>query len=146
MTALIESVKTFIATYSGLESGAALLVNQLNGAPTQYSIEQLPGARIAETYITGKTLREYPFALSSIESNVDEAERIGNSGFYESFAEWLDTQSRAGTLPTLSATADGKTRTAVLIEALGWGIVITDGESGNAQYQIQCRLMFEQQA
>jgi hypothetical protein len=137
---IIESVKTFIATYSGLANGAALQVDQLDNTPTQYAIMPLPGARIVETYINDATLREYPFAFESTEYTADDLQRIDVNGFYEDFADWLSSQTDAGTLPTL---ATGKN--AIKIEALGWGYLFSDGDSGTGVYQIQCKLTYEQQ-
>jgi hypothetical protein len=138
---IIESIKTFIATYNGLQAGAALQVDQLGNTPTQYGIMPLPGARIVETYLDDGTLREFPFAINSMESTADELERINNSDFYEALADWFETQTQAGTLPTLETS-----KTATKIEALGWGYLFEPGDSGTGIYQIQCKLTFEQQA
>ena len=136
---VIESLKTYIATYTGLVSGKPLWVDYLGPTVTEYSISALPGARIVETYLNGKTEREFPFAFSSTESTADEAERLDNLGFYEAFAYWLETQTKAGTFPTMET---GKTPTK--IEALGWGYLFNPGESDTGIYQIQCKLTYDQ--
>lgn len=136
---IIEALKTYMATYSGFASGAALQVDQLGNTPTQYALMPLPGARVVESYIDGGTSREFPFALQSMESTADDLERISNSGFYEALADWFETQTDAGTLPTLDT---GKTATG--IEALGWGYLFEFGESGTGIYQIQCKLTYTQ--
>lgn len=135
---LIDSVRTYLATYSGLATGAPLSVDHLGQSPTEYSIVPLPGSRIVETYLNGATLREYPFAIQSTESTADDPERIDNNEFYEDLAAWLETQTEAGTLPTLDS---GKT--ALTIEALGWGYISEQGDA-TAIYLIQCKLTFEQ--
>ena len=138
---MISALKTYIATYSGLETNAPLLVDVLGKTPTQYALVPIPGARIVESYINGETKREYPFAIQSMESNADEATRIAVNEFYEGLADWFETQTKAGTLPTL---ATGKT--AESIEALGWGFLQEFGESGSGIYQIQAKLIYEQVA
>lgn len=138
---IIEALKTYIAAYSGLAENAPVLVDMLGQEPTQYSINPLPGARIAETYINGGTVREYPFSIESMEYTADELQRIQNNGFYEALAEWFDTQSNAGTLPNL-----GTGKTAEKIEALGWGYLFQPGESNTGIYQVQCKLTYEQEA
>ena len=138
---LISAVRTYLATYSGLTTGAPLWVDHLGQVPTEYGISPLAGARIVETNIDGSTVREFPFAFSSTESTADNLERLDNIGFYETFADWLENQSNAGTLPTL---ASGKTATK--IEALGWAYLYQEGESSTGIYQIQCKLTYEQTA
>ena len=136
---IIESVKTFIATYSGLTANVPLLVDALGYVPTEYGIISLPGAKIIEQYIDGGSVREFPFAFQSTMSTADELERIENSGFYEDFADWLESQTLAGTLPTMES---GKT--AEKIEAVGWGYIQEQGDAGTAIYQITCRLVYDQ--
>ena len=138
---MISALKTYIATYSGLDTSAALLVDVLGKTPTQYALVPIPGARIVESYIDGSSKREYPFAIQSMESNADDATRTAINEFYESLADWFETQTLAGTLPTL---ASGKT--AESIEALGWGFLQEFGESGVGLYQIQAKLTYNQNA
>ncbi len=137
---IIESVKTFIATYPDLTANVPLSVDALGNTPTEYGIIPLPGGKTIETYINGGSLREFPFAFQSTMSTADELERIENSGFYEDFADWLESQTLAGTLPTMET---GKT--AETIEAVGWGYIQDQGESGTAIYQITCRLIYAQE-
>lgn len=136
---IIESVKTFIATYPGLTANVALSVDALGDTPTEYGIIPLPGNKIIESYINGGSLREFPFAFQSAMSTADELERMENSGFYEDFADWLESQTLAGTLPTMET---GKT--AEIIEAVGWGYIQDQGESSTAIYQVTCRLTYKQ--
>jgi len=138
---LLSNIKTYISGYSHLATGAPLWVDYLGSQPTGYAIIPLPGTKVVETYLDGSSLREYPFAFQSMELTADEAERLDNNGFYEAFADWLESQSYSGTLPTL---ASGKT--AVSIEALGWAFIYESGESQTAIYRIQCKLTYEQSA
>ena len=141
VTTIIDGLRTYLKTYTGLVSGAPVWVDFLGSTPTEYGIIPLPGARVVEEYINGSSLREFPFAFQSMESTADELERFETNGFYESFADWLESQTLAGVLPTLEA---GKT--AEEIEALGWGYLFQQGESGTGIYQIQCKLTYAQDA
>lgn len=138
---LISAVKSYIATYSGLNASAGLLIDVLGSIPTQYAIVPLPGASIIETYLDGSTTRQFLFALQSQESTADDAARAANYEFYEGFAAWIESQNDAGAFPTL---ASGKTSEA--IEVLGQPILFEFGESGTGIYQIQCRLTYGQDA
>lgn len=134
---IIAAVQTYIKAYAGLDAGAPVWVDYLGSGPTQYAIIPLAGEKVIERYINGGSLREYPFALRSMEMTADDLERLENAGFFEAFAEWLEAQDA---LPALGA---GKTATA--IEAVGWGYLYEQGQSETGIYQIQCRLEYEQE-
>ena len=137
---IISALRTYIATYSGLVTGAPLWVDALDGKATEYSINPIAGPRIVQTNIDDSTTREFPFTFNSTESTADDLERIDNIGFFETFADWLESQTKAGVFPTL---ATGKTATK--IEALGAGYLFSPGDSGTGIYQIQCKLTYDQQ-
>jgi hypothetical protein len=136
---IIQSVRTHLATYTGLKTGAPLWVDFLGNNPSEYAVIPLAGSKVIESYINGSSQREFPFAFQSMESTADDLERLENSGFFETFADWLETQSEAGTLPTL-----GTGQTSELIEATGWGYLYEQGNSDTGVYQIQCRLVYDQ--
>jgi len=140
MTTIIEALRTYIAGYSELTTGAPLWVDYLGKEPDQYAIIPLPGARIVEEYIDESSLREFPFALHAMLSTAADAERLQSNGFFEAFAEWLDAQTSTGAFPVLGA---GKVVTE--IEATSWGFLFEQGESGTGVYQISCRLEYEQE-
>jgi hypothetical protein len=85
-------------------------------------------------------MREYPFAFQSAEYTADELERLETSGFFEAFADWLESQTNAGVLPTL-----GAKQTALEIEATSWAYLFEQGNSETGIYQIQARLIYEQE-
>lgn len=138
---IISAIKTYLKTYTGLKTNAPVWVDYLGPLPTEYAVIPLAGGRVLESYIDGSSLREYPFAFQSMESTADELERLETQGFYETFAEWLESQSELGILPTL---ASGKT--AVDIMATGWGYLYEQGQSETGVYQIQCKLFYKQDA
>lgn len=139
MTTILSAIRDYLKDYTGLSDSSPIWVDYVGASPTEYSVVPLAGERIIETYLTGATLREYPFAFRSVESTAADLERMENNGFYEEFASWLEEQSELGNLPNLE---EGKT--AELIEALGWGYLYEEGNSETGIYQIQCRLVYEQ--
>jgi len=136
---IIEGIRDYIRTYTGLKEGAPVWVERLGNEPTEYAVLPLAGRRVVAEYITGKRVMEYSFAFRSMESTADDLVRMENNGFYESFAQWLDDQTDAGDLPGLPAGmyAEG-------IEALGQGFLFQEGNSDTGIYQVQCRLVYEQ--
>ena len=139
-TNIIEGIRDFISTYTELKENAPVWVENLGNNPTEYAVLPLAGPRVIETYINDKRLMEFPFAFRSMESTADDLERLETNGFYEAFAEWLDEQTDKGTLPDLP-----EGNTAEAIEALGWGYLYQEGESNTGVYQVQCRVIYEQE-
>ncbi len=137
---IISALQTFIKTYSGLENDH-VFIDKTGPDTVEYGIIPIPGQRIVTENIDGSTEREYPFALQTSEMTADDASRLDNSEFFEEFADWLEAQTLAGTLPTL-----GAKQTATKIEATLGGALYEQGESGSAIYQIQCKLTYEQTA
>ncbi len=137
---IISALKTYIKTYTGLKTGAPVWVDYIGPNPTEYAIIPLPGSKIIEQYITGGSMREYPFAFQSAEYTADELERLETGGFFEAFADWLESQTLAGVLPTL-----GAKQTALEIEATSWAYLFEQGNSETGIYQVQCRLIYEQE-
>jgi hypothetical protein len=140
---VIAAVKTYIATYAGLTTGAPLWVDYLGPQVNGYAIVPVAGNKITARYLDGGSLREFPFALRSMVSTSDELERLDNAGFSEAFADWLESQTEAGVLPTITGTP---TRTAETIEATGWGYLYEQGISATGVYQVTCRLTYSQAA
>lgn len=137
---IISALRTYIAGYSSLTTGAPLWVDYLGKEPDQYAIIPLPGARKIEEYLDGGSLREFPFALQMNLSTAADAERLGNNAFSEAFSDWLENQTNAEVLPAL-----GTGKTAKEIEATSWGFLLEQGDSQTGIYQITCRLEYEQQ-
>jgi len=137
---IISALQTFIKTYSGIAS-LNVWIDKVGPDTIEFGIIPIPGPRIVVENIDGSSEREYPFALQSSVMTADDATRLANSEFFEEFADWLEAQTEAGTLPTL-----GTGQTATNIEATLGGALYEQGESGQAIYQIQCKLTYEQTA
>ena len=77
----------------------------------------------------------------SIESVPEEVrQNLDNIGFFELFSDWLEQVTNEKDFPELNA---GKT--IKKIEAITGGYVF-DTELDKAKYQIQCRIIYEQEA
>lgn len=137
---IISAIRTYLKTYTGLKTGAPVWVDYLGPIPTEYAVIPLAGEKIIEKYLNGGSLREYPFAFQSMESTADDLERLETQGFYESFSDWLETQTEAETLPSL-----GDKKQATAIKALGWAYLYEQGQSDTGIYQVQCKLVYEQE-
>ena len=136
---IIEALRTYLATYSGLKTGAPLWVDSIGPEPNQYAIIPLAGEKIIEKYLDDGSLREYPFAFQSLVNTTDDPERLETNGFFETLSEWFEAQTAANILPDLASN-----KKAISIEALGWGYLFEQGNSDTGIYQIQCKLTYEQ--
>ena len=88
-----------VSSYNG--GDVAFSIEYLGAEPAQFSLEVSPTAPILEQYISG-SLRARNFVLASrMIYSQDEAQQAANSGFWEEFSDWVETQSRRGELPLL---------------------------------------------
>ncbi len=135
---IISGIQAFIKTYTGL-SNIGVWIDKV-GPDIEVGIIPIPGSRVVEENIDGSSTREYPFALQTCALTADDAARLDNSEFFEEFSDWLESQTLAGTFPTL-----GSKQTATKIETTSSGALYEQGDSGIAIYQIICKLTYEQQ-
>ena len=138
---IIDSIRNFIRTCPHLqEFNGAIKVNvdYLGPESTMYSIEETPCEPIIKKYINGDTVRQYQFVFASRESyGPDVLQNIDNSGFYEDFANWIESENKIGNLPKL---INQECRS---IECLTTGYAFqTDVDK--ARYQIQMRITYFQ--
>ena len=122
MSNLINSIRDYILTCPFL-SDWRVNVDYL-GTGMEYSIDPLPCDPILQRYT---------------EYDQDARINIENSGFYQDFEEWLETQDMAGTLPEL-----GENKIPIKVETLNSGYLY-DVDEEKARYRIECRLIYRQE-
>lgn len=135
---IIEYIKKFVLGCPMLENEKVNI--DYIGTEMSYSIHTLPCDPLIQKYVDGGMKKQYQFALRSKE-HYDEDERINieNSGFYESFEEWLDEMTLKNSFPEMSS---GKIP--IRFETLNKGYLY-DVDGNKAKYQIECRLVYEQE-
>ena len=117
------------------------------GEDFDYSIDPLPSEPWVTRYTDGGGKKQYQFAFTSKEEYDGTAmTEIENSGFYQAFAEWVESQNEAAAfddaaLPVL----ENERQTALAVEVMTSGYLFDAGPD-RAKYQIQCRLIYEQEA
>lgn len=137
---IIEAIRAFIITCPFLENWR-VNVDYL-GESMNYSVDPLPCDPVLGKYVDGGKKKQFQFSLSSKEEyDVDARVNIENSGFYQKFEEWLEKQAELGVLPELL----NDKQQATAIETLNSGYLY-DAEGKLAQYRIECRLIYEQEA
>ena len=138
MSKLIDIVRLYILTCPFLSDGRVNV--DYIGTDMGYSIDPLPCDPIIQRYMDGGAKKQFQFALSSQEEYDQDARiNIENSGFFQSFEEWLEQQSFNGNLPEL-----GEKKNPISIETLNSGYLY-DMNGENAKYRIECRLIYAQE-
>lgn len=136
---LIHSVREYILTCPFLEDWR-VNVDYLGGA-MEYSIDPLPAEPWIKRYADGGGIKQYQFAFTSKEYYDGDARTgIENSGFYQDFEEWIENNNKKGYLPDL----ENARKMPVRVETMTSGYLF-DSETDMARYQIQCRLIYEQE-
>ena len=139
MSKLIDIVRLYILTCPFLSDGRVNV--DYIGTDMGYSIDPLPCDPIIQRYMDGGAKKQFQFAFSSQEEYDQDARiNIENSGFFQSFEEWLEQQSFNGNLPEL-----GEKKNPISIETLNSGYLY-DMNGENAKYRIECRLIYTQEA
>ena len=133
MSKLIDIVRLYILTCPFLSDGRVNV--DYIGTDMGYSIDP-----IIQRYMDGGAKKQFQFAFSSQEEYDQDARiNIENSGFFQSFEEWLEQQSFNGNLPEL-----GEKKNPISIETLNSGYLY-DMNGENAKYRIECRLIYAQE-
>lgn len=134
MKPIIECIQEHIMTFPELKDGC-LMVDCLGNEPVEYVVEPVPCNPIYQKYVDGSCIKQFLFIFASREYYGQTVnQNIENLAFYEHFAEWI-TDSE---LPDL----DG--RIPVDLEVVTGGYAF-DAGSNTARYQIQLRLLYEEE-
>ncbi len=138
---IVDALKSYLKTYSGIGSSGVVMVDFLSGQPTEYAISPQPGPVIVRECIDGRSERQFAFALQMMAYTADDAARIANNGFLEAVATWFESQTKAGTFPTLNSNQHP-----TKMEATTQPFLFQAGESGASVYQMTCVLLYDQDA
>lgn len=138
MSNLINSIRDYILTCPFLSDWRVNVDYLGNGM--EYSIDPLPCDPVIQRYTDGGAKKQFQFAFTSREEYDHDARiNIENSGFYQDFEEWLETQNMAGILPEL-----GENKISIEVETLNSGYLY-DVDEEKARYRIECRLIYRQE-
>ena len=139
MASIIEALRSYILTFPELDENGCLLVDYLGNQAIEYSVEAVPCNPVYRQYTDGGSMKQFIFLFASREFySADVNQCIDNLAFYEKFADWIFENNHAGILPDL----DG--REPVSIEVLTGGYAF-DADSNTARYQMQLRLLYEEE-
>jgi hypothetical protein len=134
---IIDSIRDYILTCDFLKD-YKVNVDHL-GVNMEYSINALPCDPLIKKYVDGGSIKQFQFALTSKDCyDGDARTAIENSGFYEQFEDWIAEQDSKGIYPELI----GKAPTSISVMQKGY---LFDLDTDLGQYEIQCKLEYEQE-
>jgi len=137
---IIESIRDFIRNMDCLEmfnNAIKVNVNYLDSNVDAYSIEEMPIVPILKRYVNGDSIRQYAFIFTSREPyGADVLQNIDNSGFYEKFADEIETKNDNRVFPILASNLEGRE---IKVTSTGYAFAVSET---TAQYQIQMRLKY----
>ena len=135
---IIDSIRAYILTCEFLKD-YKVNVDHL-GVNMEYSINALPCNPLIKKYADGGSVKQFQFALTSKDCyDGDARTAIENSGFYERFEDWIEQQDIKGILPELSG---DKAPVSITVMQKGY---LYDLDTDLGQYEIQCKLEYEQE-
>ena len=134
---IIESIRNYFLSSPLIDDDKRINVDYLGVDALDYTIDSVPAEKVITKYVGGDTLNQYVFSFGSREYyGADTLQNIENSGFYERFATWIETENAAGNFPILTGN-----KKSVGMEILTSGYLFDASES-TAKYQIQLRLIY----
>lgn len=135
---VIECIRSYIMKFPELKDGC-FLVDFLGNQPIEYVVETVPCNPVYKKYTDGSCMKQFLFVFASREFYSEDVSRcLENNSFYECFEDWITERNFNGILPDL-----GDTRCPVSIEVLT-GVYVFDADTNTARYQIQLRLLYEE--
>lgn len=135
---IIDGLRDYIRKCPCLEkfnNAVRVNVNYLADDTTTYTIEEVPTEPFISKYINGNSgKKQYNFVFASREPySSDVLQNIDNSGFYEEFSNWIETNEE---LPVLG---DNLEALSVQVLTSAYAISVTED---TARYQIQLKLKY----
>lgn len=134
MKPIIQCLRDHIMQFPELKDGC-LMVDYLGDSPIEYTVEPVPCDPVYQKYTDGSCIKQFLFIFASREyygANINQ--NIENLGFYERFSDWITE----GELPDLDE------RIPVSMDVVTGGYAF-DVDANTARYQIQLRLLYEEE-
>lgn len=136
---VLEALRDY---FSGCPSMAdqRIDIDCLGTMPTSCSIDAVPAETVTKRYLDGSTVRRCLFTLSSrMYYGLELEQQAENAAFFDTVTDWIE---RSIALPQLGT---GRRARSLRVLSSAYPIVI-DSDTGHARYQIQCELIYLQEA
>lgn len=139
-TSVIEAVRAYLQSCPYVKEFGRINVDWLDKKAKGFAIETVPAETIIKRYINGDSVKQFVFLIATREAySADLAQNIDHIAIFERIAGWMREQTLKNNLPDL-----GASRYAQKIEALTEGYAYQTGID-TARYQMQCRLVYDEE-
>lgn len=135
---MIENMRNYVATCPYLDEFTAVNVNYLISKVKAYSInEEASYNPVIGEDILGNEFCQFKFSFDAkFKWNEEIANNIDNSQFFENFSNWLKSNNKSKTYPTVN---NDITVTGIMAISNGY---ILDTASDEAIYRIACVMYY----
>ena len=132
---IIQSIRDYVMLNPDIDD-RKINIDYL-GDGMEYSIDPIGADPVYKRYTDGTCLKQFQFAFTSKEAYDGDARTgIANSGFYQAFEEWVESNNMNDILPEL----DGHDATRVDVLQSGY---LFSAEVDLGRYQMICRVHSE---
>lgn len=142
---IVESVRNYILTCPHVSTFRKIDIEYLSKDYDNLSIEEVPtqNGNVLETFVDGSSYRQFVFVLAARFAYSNAlSDNIQNSGFFENFQQWIETQNKLKVYPSLGS---GMTPNAIETMTSGY-VLYVDESMTTVRCQIQCRLLYTKEA
>ncbi|MDD3231487.1 MAG: chloramphenicol resistance protein [Oscillospiraceae bacterium] len=135
---ITAGMREFLSTCPMID-GQKIKVNYLGDKAISYTLDEEPTEEKVDEFIDGSSIRKRLFIFASREAySAAEIENMKVSAFFDSFSDWIESQSNAGNLPKLPVGCEAQS-----VEVLTSGYSMSaDAETHKQRYQIQVALKY----
>jgi hypothetical protein len=141
MNTIIEALYDWFDKSEALNADTPLQVDYLDPDEAAYSIQIIPCNPTLKIYADGSEKRQFLFVFAMrAPYGESSAVNMRNLAFFEALERWITEAERTDNLPELPEGYTGQN-----VTVLSSGYAMTNTEH-TAQYQIQCRLTYIQEA
>lgn len=131
---IIQSIRDYVMLNPDIDDRKINIDYLGNGM--EYSIDPIGADPVYKRYTDGTCLKQFQFAFTSNEAYDGDARTgITNSGFYQAFEEWVESNNMNDILPEL----DGHDATRVDVLQSGY---LFSAEADLGRYQMICRVIY----
>lgn len=137
---VIEAIRQFMQSCPYVKEFGRVNVDWLDKKAKGFAIETVPAETVIKRYVNGDAVKQFVFLIATREAySADLAQNIDHIAIFERIAGWMREQTLKNNLPDL-----GDKRYAQKIEALTEGYAYQTSID-TARYQMQCRLVYDEE-
>lgn len=130
----IEAIRSYFDVCPLLDTNARINIDYIGTEAIEYAIYSDPIDPVYKKYVDGGVIKQFGFTFTTLAYySAELIQQLENSGFYEEFQKWIESNNEKGVLPDVEG--------ALRIEILTNGYLI-DAEADMARYQIQLKLIY----